>query len=123
MSPTINPPQSWFRDCLLVNKFIKPTHYRRGDVVLFKSLDLPNKTIVKRLVGLPGDFISFDDLFARGFVLVPKGYCWVEGDNEATSQDSRQFGPIPLGLLDGRVEGIIWPPHRASRSLAVKFVE
>jgi len=115
MSPTINPAQSWFRDCLLINKHTNRTNYKRGDVVLFKSLELPDKIIVKRLIGLPGDFISFDDIFTSGFIHVPKGYCWVEGDNAVTSQDSRQYGPIPIGLLDGRAEAIIWPPHRVRR--------
>jgi len=115
MSPVLNPPQSWFRDWLLINKLTRRTNYKRGDVVIFRSMELPDKTLVKRLVGLPGDFISFDDIFTRGFVHVPKGYCWVQGDNAATSQDSRQYGPIPIGLLDGRVECIIWPPHRIRR--------
>jgi hypothetical protein len=34
---------------------------------------------------------------------VPPGHIWVEGDNLIVSRDSREYGPIPLGLLRGRV--------------------
>ena len=33
---------------------------------------------------------------------VPKGHLWLEGDNPTRSQDSRQFGPVPFGLIRGR---------------------
>lgn len=33
---------------------------------------------------------------------VPPGHVWIEGDNAARSRDSRDFGPIPLGLVRGR---------------------
>ncbi|RKP34315.1 hypothetical protein BJ085DRAFT_23968, partial [Dimargaris cristalligena] len=37
------------------------------------------------------------------------GYCWVEGDESFHSVDSNRFGPVPLGLIQGRVEFVIWP--------------
>ncbi|KAF8397302.1 hypothetical protein HHK36_016215 [Tetracentron sinense] len=65
---------------------------------------------IKRLIALPGDWIrtpnSYDTL------KIPEGHCWVEGDNSASSLDSRSFGPIPLGLMCGRVTHIVWPPQR-----------
>jgi len=27
-------------------------------------------------------------------VKIPEGHCWVEGDNPASSMDSRSFGPV-----------------------------
>jgi inner membrane protease subunit 2 len=49
-------------------------------------------------------------------VVVPRGRCWVEGDNAAESLDSRSvYGPVHNGLLEGRVVGIVWPPHRIGR--------
>jgi len=33
---------------------------------------------------------------------VPKGHVWVQGDNIYDSRDSRQFGPVPYGLIQGR---------------------
>jgi Signal peptidase, peptidase S26 len=34
---------------------------------------------------------------------VPKGHLWIEGDNAAHSIDSRTFGPLPIGLVQGRI--------------------
>lgn len=45
-------------------------------------------------------------------VRVPMGHCWVEGDNPQLSRDSRDFGPVPLGLVRGIVVGVMWPPSR-----------
>ena len=47
---------------------------------------------------------------------VPEGRCWVEGDNAAESLDSRSaYGPVHLGLLEGRVLCVVWPPSRLGR--------
>jgi signal peptidase I len=40
---------------------------------------------------------------------VPHGYCFVLGDNRDHSQDSRQFGPLPLADILGRVDFIYLP--------------
>lgn len=37
---------------------------------------------------------------------------WVLGDNPAASRDSRDFGPVPLDRLRGRVVWRYWPPGR-----------
>ena len=34
---------------------------------------------------------------------MPPGHVWVEGDNKKRSYDSRHFGPVPYGLIKGRV--------------------
>ncbi len=34
---------------------------------------------------------------------VPKGHVWLQGDNIILSRDSREYGPIPLALVKGRV--------------------
>lgn len=50
---------------------------------------------------------------------IPQNYAWVEGDASAAkgrtehkSRDSREFGPVPLGLLTARIEWILWPLSR-----------
>ncbi|KAK4992260.1 hypothetical protein LTR50_001240 [Elasticomyces elasticus] len=60
---------------------------------------------IKRLVGLPGDFVLRDSPGAKEGVMiqVPQGHCWIVGDNLPLSRDSRMFGPIPLGLIAGKV--------------------
>lgn len=34
---------------------------------------------------------------------VPKGHCWLLGDNLYASRDSRLYGPVPMALIDGKV--------------------
>jgi inner membrane protease subunit 1 len=36
-------------------------------------------------------------------VEVPPGHIWVEGDNSTASVDSRDYGVIPMGLIQGKV--------------------
>ncbi|XP_010638716.1 mitochondrial inner membrane protease subunit 1 isoform X2 [Fukomys damarensis] len=40
---------------------------------------------------------------------VPTGHVWLEGDNLQNSTDSRFYGPIPYGLIRGRIFFKIWP--------------
>jgi signal peptidase I len=42
-------------------------------------------------------------------ITVPKHHCFVLGDNRNNSLDSRNFGPIPLATIKGRVDYIYWP--------------
>eukprot|EP01111_Echinosteliopsis_oligospora_P007269 TRINITY_DN2203_c0_g1_i1.p1 TRINITY_DN2203_c0_g1~~TRINITY_DN2203_c0_g1_i1.p1 ORF type:complete len:279 (-),score=76.65 TRINITY_DN2203_c0_g1_i1:173-1009(-) len=46
---------------------------------------------------------------------VPEGHCWVEGDNPPLSRDSRDFGPVPLAMVEGKVTHVIWPPSHIRR--------
>jgi hypothetical protein len=34
---------------------------------------------------------------------VPPGHIWLQGDNLTMSRDSREYGPVPLAMLKGRV--------------------
>ncbi|KAI8918957.1 peptidase S24/S26A/S26B/S26C [Entophlyctis helioformis] len=43
---------------------------------------------------------------------VPQGHVWIEGDEPHRGIDSRVFGPVPIGLVIGRVLGVVWPPER-----------
>lgn len=43
---------------------------------------------------------------------IPEGFCWVSGDNPLFSEDSQLWGPLPLGLIEGKVPYIIWPLNR-----------
>jgi inner membrane protease subunit 1 len=40
---------------------------------------------------------------------VPKGHCWVVGDNMPYSRDSRHFGPLPMALIKGKVIAKVFP--------------
>ncbi|KNC46601.1 inner membrane protease subunit 2 [Thecamonas trahens ATCC 50062] len=94
-------------DVVLLNVFAaKHGSLGRGDVVTLISPDNPHVELVKRVVALPGDVVATRS-YKRRYVRVPKGHCWLEGDNPLASQDSNMFGPVPLGLVTGRVE-LIW---------------
>lgn len=90
---------------------------------------------VKRVVGLPGDRITFDkgrvyindkilkEPYARPCydtsfcsfpvsVQVPKGQYYMLGDNRDFSNDSRVWGPVPEANLIGPVVMTYWPLSR-----------
>ena len=46
---------------------------------------------------------------------MPEGHCWLLGDNEDASRDSRTYGPLPMALIKGKVTGIVWPPSSMRR--------
>ncbi|XP_050213982.1 uncharacterized protein LOC126665278 [Mercurialis annua] len=116
MSPVFNPETSTFwgssiDDHVLIEKFcLEKYKFSHGDVVVFRSPSDHKEKLIKRIIGLPGDWIGTPD--AYDVVKIPEGHCWVEGDNLVSSMDSRSFGPVPLGLINGRVTHIIWPPQR-----------
>jgi signal peptidase I len=79
-------------------------HIRRGDVVVVEHPGRPGLEIVKRVVHAAGD------LAPDGARLVDS--VWVEGDDPASSTDSRAFGALPADLVRGRVRLVWWPPER-----------
>jgi signal peptidase I len=87
----------------------------RGDIVVFPHPRRPQMTMVKRVVGLPGEVVSLDtgevlidgaggrDLWATGLTL-PDGEWRLGGDQvfvlsdnrESTRDDSRSFGGVSI---------------------------
>ncbi|XP_073263234.1 mitochondrial ATP-independent inner membrane protease subunit 1a isoform X3 [Populus alba] len=78
-----------------------------GDVVLVRSPLDPTKMVTKRIVGMEGDQINFlpdpsiTDICRT--IMVPKGHIWIQGDNMYASCDSRHYGPVPYGLVQGKL--------------------
>ncbi|CAN6234336.1 unnamed protein product [Urochloa humidicola] len=111
MYPTLDDRQG--ERALVEKRCLYRYDLSRGDVVVFKSPRNHRELVVKRLIALPGDWIQVPE--KQEIRQIPQGHCWVEGDNAALSLDSRTYGPVPLGLMQGRVTHVVWPPHRIGR--------
>jgi len=81
---------------------------------------LDPQVVIARLSHFEGEYVRVAH-GRTGFhrlVLVPRGHCWLEGDNarcdddDETLDDSRVHGPVPLALVEGRVACVVWPPSR-----------
>jgi inner membrane protease subunit 2 len=126
MRPLFNPHDdahmsSKKRDVVVVRRWGATTP-ARGDVVCLWSPTSPNRTIVKRVIGLDGDVVyprpggpfSSQTQISQleptiEPVVVPPGHCWIEGDNASSSKDSNTYGPIPRALLTGVVSWLAFP--------------
>jgi signal peptidase I len=111
-----------------------PDGYRRGAVVVVKSPAMDGSFWVKRVIGLPGEFVTAIDSGRIVIDDVPltepyrnavtdqrqKTSSWLcddqeyflLGDNRADSNDSRRYGPVPLQTIIGRV-WFSWPPRHS----------
>jgi len=79
----------------------------KGDVVISRNPTAPKESICKRVVALSGDRVPSH--YSGPETFVPAGQVWLEGDNTAVSRDSRTFGSVPLGLIQGRLICRVWP--------------
>jgi signal peptidase I len=106
----------------------------RGDVVIFTHPSYPDWTLIKRVVGLPGQRVTvaggevyvdgrpLPDPWADGPLLadsedlIPDDHVWVMADRRAVSSvDSRVLGAIPIADVGWKVIARYWPPTRAAR--------
>lgn len=112
---------------------------QRGEIVVFKAPDTPNKVFIKRFIASEGESVEivngkllingkaidnpppFRTIFYynRGeygqggkAIKVPKDSYFVLGDNSASSRDSRYWGFVPKKYIIGKAVLIIWPPSR-----------
>ncbi|MCY4418047.1 MAG: signal peptidase I [Chloroflexi bacterium] len=114
-----------------------PAGYPRGSVVVVMSPAQDGAFWVKRVVGLPGEFVTIQ---GAGGVLIddsplpepylshpyhpaedtPPWLCdgdeyFLMGDNRSDSDDSRRYGPVSSHRIIGRV-WLRWPLRRPARS-------
>eukprot|EP00298_Acanthocystis_sp_HF-20_P024036 c34031_g1_i1.p1 GENE.c34031_g1_i1~~c34031_g1_i1.p1 ORF type:complete len:165 (+),score=59.01 c34031_g1_i1:33-497(+) len=109
MEPTIDESGN----ILLLDKFKAADRLNRGDVVVAISPIEPHKSVCKRVIGTGGDTLWIEDSYSRKTLYtVPLGNVWLEGDNRPNSRDSREYGPVSLGLIQGRVVLRLWPINR-----------
>ncbi len=101
----------------------------RGSIATFRHPIEPEKLLVKRVVGLPGEqiairngvvyvdgtrldepYVEFHDNRNMTSTRVPLDSIFVLGDNRPSSSDSRVFGPVPRSNLLGVAVLRYWPP-------------
>jgi len=108
MLPTFSDdPSEIVIEEMLTHTLFPNTFLTRGDLITFESPITRGRLVCKRLIGLPGDAVCVDPTgqYADSdvHIRVPKGHVWVCGDNMSGSRDSRQYGPVPMGLIKGRI--------------------
>lgn len=105
----------------------------RGDVVAAAfPADSTHTKLIKRVIGLPGDTVSFDDFghvtlngnsltenykpnygelpsLTINNVTLKSGEYFLMGDNRPGSSDSRIWGPVQQNDIQGKVRFIVWP--------------
>lgn len=117
-------------EILLLRKYDK--NYKRFDIVV---IEYEKDKIVKRVIGLPGDHISFKnnnlyvngkkmkenfkhnevsdfDIEDLGEKVVPKDSYFVVGDNRPVSKDSRIIGFIKKDQIKGKTGFVLFPFNR-----------
>ena len=128
MVPTLNNG-----DVMILNKFkYLVNDIKRFDIVV---VDYENEYIIKRVIGLPGDYIEYkndilyvnskkvEENYNREFTddfdlndlnkkIIPNNYYLVLGDNRPISKDSRKIGLIDKKNIKGSTNFVLFPFSR-----------
>lgn len=124
-------PEIYNHERIFINKFIyrfEPIH--RFDIIVFHYPLDPAKSYIKRVVGLPGDWIAIRDgivyidgarvnesFIPPGYLdhdnyprtYIPAGRYFVLGDHRDDSNDSREWGTVPRKDIYGKAVFVYWP--------------
>ena len=107
----------------------------RGEVVVFNWPVDPERQLVKRVIGVPGDTVEIrsGSVYVTGIPLrepyiaslhgirenigpvkVSEGYYFVMGDNRLHSNDSRDWGLVARDDIVGKIWLVYWPMARVT---------
>jgi len=125
---------------LVVNKLDYRLHQpQRGDIIVFTDPVSPDRKLIKRVIGLPGETVEIknggvlieqqflDEPYledpgnsSRAASVLAEGQYFVLGDNRNNSSDSRSWGTLPRERIVGKAWLAYWPqaawgliPHEA----------
>ena len=124
MLPTLAPTQR-----LLISPLVAKLGLNRYDIVVIRHPRHPGQSMIKRIIGLPGEKIEITDSGIRingvrlagsrkipqgnpGSIRIPADHYFVLGDNFRDSLDSRAFGPVPSSWIRGKAVFRYWPFSR-----------
>src|SRR5437773_2938521 len=122
---------------IFINKFVyRIESIQRGDIVVFRYPRDPQKSFIKRVIGVAGDHVRIVDghVLLNGKMLVedyvptvyqddrsysevtvaPDSY-FVLGDHRSLSNDSRDFGPVDSSYIYGKAVFGYWPVDKVGR--------
>ncbi len=104
---------------------------RRGDIIVFRHPYNPKRTLIKRVIGLPGETVSVHDgqVYINGrplpepYILASPHYTvppvtvgqdevYVLGDNRNNSSDSHAWGLLKQEFIIGKAVWRYWPLYR-----------
>jgi signal peptidase I len=118
---------------VFINKFgyrFGISEVERGDTVVFWYPGDPSKSYIKRVIALPGDTVElregqvivnaspihepyvapdFRDRSSMEPLVVPDRTYFVLGDHRNSSNDSRNWGPVPAESIYGKAVFVYWP--------------
>ena len=111
----------------------------RGEVIVFKYPNNLSEKFIKRVIGLPGEYLKFDGgkititkkdgssiILDESYYLYDESWSWngeislgeteyfVLGDNRLHSYDSRNWGVLPQEYIIGRTIVRVFPPKAAA---------
>ena len=114
---------------------VKTGNLQRGEIVIFKHPEQPNKLLIKRVIALPGEVITIsnDQVYINGepleenyltkgvrtqggkkiqegadYEVLPNSYVFM-GDNRESSTDSRDWGAVNKETVVGKAFLVYYP--------------
>lgn len=122
---------------IFINKFVyRIEPIQRGDIVVFRYPRDPQKSFIKRVIGVAGDHVrivnghvllngkmlvedyvpsEYQDDRSYSEVVVPPDSYFVLGDHRSLSNDSRDFGPVDVSYIYGKAVFGYWPVDKVGR--------